>query len=58
MEISTWQAFVLGIADSRSSSYTRHCRILCNIIGQWVEDGEYPNDEKALEKIDLTTQSL
>ena len=26
-------------------------RILCNIIGQWVEDGEYPNDEKALEKI-------
>ena len=27
------------------------CRILCNIIGQWVEDGEYPNDEKALEKI-------
>ena len=26
-------------------------RILCNLIGQWVEDGEYPNDEKALEKI-------
>ena len=26
-------------------------QILCNIIGQWVEDGEYPNDEKALEKI-------
>ena len=26
-------------------------RIMCNIIGQWVEDGEYPNDEKALEKI-------
>ena len=24
---------------------------MCNIIGQWVEDGEYPNDEKALEKI-------
>ena len=21
------------------------------LIGQWVEDGEYPNDEKALEKI-------
>ena len=20
-------------------------------VGQWVEDGEYPNDEKALEKI-------
>ena len=24
---------------------------LCNVIGQWVEDGEYPLDEKALEKI-------
>ena len=35
-------------------SYTRHDyfrRILCNLIGQWVEDGEYPNDEKALAKI-------
>ena len=35
-------------------SYPRHDyfrRIMCNIIGQWVEDGEYPNDEKALEKI-------
>ena len=43
------------LTDSRSFlSYTRHDyfrRILCNIIGQWVEDGEYPNDEKALEKI-------
>ena len=42
-------------SDSRSFlSYTRHDyfrRILCNIIGQWVEDGEYPNDEKSLEKI-------
>ena len=26
-------------------------RLICNLIGQWVEDGEYPNDEKALEKI-------
>ena len=25
--------------------------LVANIIGQWVEDGEYPNDEKALEKI-------
>ena len=47
--------FVGMLTDSRSFlSYTRHDyfrRILCNIIGQWVEDGEYPNDEKALEKI-------
>ena len=36
------------LTDSRSFlSYTRHDyfrRILCNIIGQWVEDGEYPNE--------------
>ena len=24
---------------------------LCNVIGEWVEDGEYPNDEKALKNI-------
>ena len=58
--------FVGMLTDSRSFlSYTRHDyfrRILCNLIGQWVEDGEYPNDEKALEKIikasASTTQSV
>ncbi|MDY5643176.1 MAG: glucuronate isomerase, partial [Candidatus Faecousia sp.] len=24
---------------------------LCNLIGTWVENGEYPNDEAALKKI-------
>jgi len=24
---------------------------MCNLIGGWVETGEYPNDEKMLEKI-------
>ncbi len=47
--------FVGMLTDSRSFlSYTRHDyfrRILCNLIGGWVENGEYPNDEKALEKI-------
>jgi glucuronate isomerase len=47
--------FVGMLTDSRSFlSYTRHDyfrRIMCNLVGQWVEDGEYPNDEKALEKI-------
>ena len=47
--------FVGMLTDSRSFlSYTRHDyfrRILCNLIGEWVENGEYPNDEKALEKI-------
>ncbi len=44
--------FVGMLTDSRSFlSYTRHeyfRRILCNLIGTWVENGEYPNDEKML----------
>ncbi len=40
--------FVGMLTDSRSFlSYTRHeyfRRILCNLIGTWVENGEYPND--------------
>lgn len=47
--------FVGMLTDSRSFlSYTRHeyfRRILCSLIGGWVENGEYPYDEKALEKI-------
>ena len=47
--------FVGMLTDSRSFlSYTRHeyfRRILCRLLGQWVEDGEYPDDEKTLKKI-------
>ena len=47
--------FVGMLTDSRSFvSYTRHeyfRRILCNLIGTWVEDGEYPSDMKALSTI-------
>lgn len=47
--------FVGMLTDSRSFlSYTRHeyfRRILCQLIGQWVEAGEYPNDMKALSKL-------
>ena len=47
--------FVGMLTDSRSFvSYTRHeyfRRIMCNLIGEWVEDGEYPKDFKYLEKI-------
>ena len=47
--------FVGMLTDSRSFlSYTRHeyfRRILCALIGEWVEGGEYPNDEKALGEI-------
>ncbi len=44
--------FVGMLTDSRSFlSYARHeyfRRILCNLIGTWVENGEYPNDEAFL----------
>ena len=47
--------FVGMLTDSRSFlSYTRHeyfRRILCNLIGTWVENGEYPCDMKALGKM-------
>ena len=47
--------FVGMLTDSRSFvSYPRHeyfRRIMCNLIGTWVEDGEYPRDMKTLEKI-------
>lgn len=47
--------FIGMLTDSRSFlSYTRHeyfRRIMCELIGGWVENGEYPNDDKALEKI-------
>ena len=47
--------FIGMLTDSRSFlSYTRHeyfRRIMCNLIGTWVENGEYPNDDKVLKKI-------
>ncbi len=47
--------FVGMLTDSRSFlSYTRHeyfRRILCNLIGSLVEDGEYPNDFDKLREI-------
>ncbi len=47
--------FIGMLTDSRSFlSYTRHDyfrRILCRLIGGWVEEGMYPNDQKALESI-------
>ncbi len=47
--------FIGMLTDSRSFlSYTRHeyfRRILCALIGEWVENGEYPNDAQALCRI-------
>lgn len=44
--------FVGMVTDSRSFiSYTRHeyfRRVLCNIVGTWVEDGEVPYDIELL----------
>ena len=47
--------FVGMLTDSRSLiSYPRHeyfRRIMCNLIGSWVDRGEYPEDYAMLEKI-------
>lgn len=47
--------FIGMLTDSRSFlSYPRHeyfRRILCELLGAWVENGEYPADWKALEKM-------
>ncbi len=47
--------FVGMLTDSRSFvSYPRHeyfRRILCNLIGRWVDEGEYPKDLQALKTI-------
>lgn len=47
--------FIGMLTDSRSFlSYARHDyfrRILCNLLGNWVEQGEYPNIDSSLKKI-------
>ena len=47
--------FVVMLTDSRSFlSYTRHeyfRRILCNLFGNWVENGEFPEDYDILGEI-------
>ena len=47
--------FIGMLTDSRSFlSYARHDyfrRILCNLMGNWVENGEYSNHDTSLKKI-------
>ncbi len=47
--------FVGMLTDSRSFvSYPRHeyfRRILCDLLGRWVEEGEYPDDRETLGQI-------
>ncbi|WP_156183228.1 glucuronate isomerase [Mesobacillus campisalis] len=47
--------FIGMLTDSRSFlSYTRHeyfRRLVCSLIGEWVENGEVPDDDKFLGKI-------
>ena len=55
MNLGAMGSFNGMLTDSRSFlSYTRHeyfRRILCNLLGQMVEDGEYPADMKTLGKM-------
>lgn len=53
--VSVLSEFIGMTTDSRSLlSYTRHeyfRRIFCNMLGNWVENGEYPPDYPMLEEI-------
>jgi glucuronate isomerase len=53
--LGAFGAFIGMLTDSRSFlSYTRHeyfRRILCNLIGVAVENGEYPDDEEQLKSL-------
>ena len=53
--LSLLPRFVGMTTDSRSFvSYPRHeyfRRVLCNMVGQWVEEGEYPADWETLGQI-------
>jgi glucuronate isomerase len=55
MSLGAMGTFNGMLTDSRSFlSYTRHeyfRRILCNLFGQMVEDGEYPADWTQLGKL-------
>lgn len=53
--LSSLGCFLGMLTDSRSFlSYTRHeyfRRIFCNLIGEWVDSGEYPVDTEALAEL-------
>ena len=53
--LSVFGKFLGMLTDSRSfTSYPRHeyfRRILCNLIGEWVEDGLYPADMETLAQL-------
>ncbi|MCL2277081.1 MAG: glucuronate isomerase [Treponema sp.] len=53
--LGLFPAFVGMLTDSRSFlSYPRHeyfRRIMCNLIGKWVENGEFPDNSEKLESI-------
>ena len=53
--LGSLSSFVGMLTDSRSFvSYPRHeyfRRILCNMIGTWVENGEFPADMETLQTI-------
>ena len=53
--LGAFNKFIGMLTDSRSFlSYTRHeyfRRILCDLVGEWVEKGHFPNDERLLKSI-------
>ena len=53
--VGLFSQFIGMLTDSRSFlSYTRHeyfRRLVCNLLGEWVESGEVPDDQELLSEI-------
>ena len=47
-DIVSYAVIAILVLDARHEYFRR---ILCELLGSWVENGEYPNDDKALRTI-------
>ena len=48
---TAWQLYRDADRFKKLSLLHKTCRILCELIGGWVENGEYPADMKVLGKM-------
>lgn len=44
-------AFMIFVSQQYNDRHDYFRRILCNLIGEWVENGEFPFEEKILSEI-------
>ena len=51
MKAFTGSDFLLETDTAKHLYHNHFRRIMCSMIGSWVETGEYPSSEKSLKKI-------